>query len=145
MSSSRLDPTHLSASRSDRAWALPLRWAKQLLAADAAACGALGLAGLLAGSLVASVVTELLGASGSLVTSAGVVLLVYAAGAGSVARAPRRAGFLGVAAANIGFAAATVLVVLTAPLTAIGLAVAVALVVVSLLVAGLMLLAVRGL
>lgn len=145
MSSSRLDPTHPLTSRASRAWALPRRRTQQLLAADAAACGALGLAGLLAGILASAATTELLGASGPVVASAGVVLLVYAVGAGSLARALRRGGLLGVAGANVGFAVATVLVALATPLTATGLALAMALVVVSLVVANLMLLAVRGL
>lgn len=143
MSSSRLDPIQ-PTSRSSHRWALPRRWTRPLLAVDAAACGALGLAGLLAGVLVPSVTTDLFGVSGP-VTAGGVALLVYALGAGYVARAPRRAGLIGVAGANVGFAAATVLVVLTTSLTAIGLVLAAALVVVSLVVADLVLLAVRGL
>ena len=143
MSSSRLDPAPLT-SRPGNGWALPRRWTRPLLAVDVAACGVLGLAGLLAGALVASEVTELFGASGP-VTWGGVLLLVYAVGAGYVARAPRRVGLWGVAGANVGFAVATVLVVLTAPLTATGLVLAAALVAVSLVVADLMLLAVRGL
>lgn len=143
MSSSRLDPIQLT-SRSSHRWALPRRWTRPLLAVDVAACGALGLAGLLAGVLVPSVTTGLFGASGP-VTAGGVALLVYALGAGYVARAPRRAGLIGVAGANVGFAAATVLVVLTTSLTATGVVLAAALVVVSLVVADLVLLAVRGL
>lgn len=143
MSSSRLDAT-LPASRPGHGWVLPRRWTRPLLVVDVAACGALGLAGLLAGVLVPSAVSELFGASGP-VTWGGVLLLVYAVGAGYVARAPRRAGLWGVAGANVGFAVATVLVVLTAPLTATGLVLAAALVAVSLVVADLMLLAVRGL
>jgi hypothetical protein len=113
---------------------------RRLLALDAAACAALGVAGAAGAGLL----DERLGVPSVVLVIAGVALLAYAAGAAAVARRPSRQGLVCLVLANVGFAAGSAAVVVAADVTALGMVVGGALVVVSLVVADLLLLGLRG-
>lgn len=112
-----------------------------LLTVDAIGCLALGVVGVAA----AGALEELLGADEIVLVVVGLALLAYAVEAAFVARRPDRRGLLVLALLNAGFALGAAVVAVTAGLTGYGVAVAVALAAVSLVVAELLMIARRDL
>ena len=113
---------------------------RRLLTLDAAACAALGVAA----AAGAGVLDERLGVTSVVLVITGLALLAYAAGAAAVARRATRQWLVRLVLANVGFAAGSAAVVVVADVTTLGMAVEGALVVVSLVVADLLLLGLRG-
>jgi hypothetical protein len=116
---------------------------RPLLALDAAACGALGLVGLIG----AGALSDPLGASAALLVVGALVLLAYAVEAGLVARSPAPSGtaLAGLAGVNVAFGLGCLAVAALGSLTGLGIAVALALAAVSFVVADVLVLGRRGL